>query len=266
MTQHHDPLAQIEDLNRPVVYSLGAHAMLLAVVFFWTLFEKPYRFGDPQGGEGGAVAVNIVSGIPLPAARTREMNPVANPVQHEVPSIVEAPKPVAPPAEPEPIAEDPKAVPIEPAKKKRQRELTASARKRMEKLPENQLGSSTGARLNSPLLGGMPSAGGGGVGFGQGNPFGEGFGWYAEALQRRLAEEWRRTLGQASGGAAKPSVVTFRISRNGSIDSVYLDSSSGNATMDRSAIRAVHNVNPFQPLPPQLPKSSVVVQILFQLN
>jgi hypothetical protein len=31
-------------------------------------------------------------------------------------------------------------------------------------------------------------------------------------------------------------------------------------------MRAVQNVNPFQPLPPQLPKSSVVVQIQFQLN
>lgn len=264
MNLHHDPLAQTEELNRPVVFSLSAHVMLLAIVFFWTLLEKPFRFGDPKGGEGGAVAVNIVSGIPLPATRTRDTNPVANPVQHEVPSVAETPKPVAP--EPEPVVPDPKAVPIESEKKRRERELTASARKRMETLPENQLGSSTGARLSSPLLGGIQSAGGGGVGFGQGNPFGEGFGWYAEALQRRLAEEWRRTLGQASGGAAKPSIVTFRIQRNGAIDSIYLDSSSGNGTMDRSAMRAVQNVNPFQPLPPQLPKSSVVVQIQFQLN
>ena len=34
MTLHHDPLAQTEDLNRPVVFSLSAHVMLLAVVFW----------------------------------------------------------------------------------------------------------------------------------------------------------------------------------------------------------------------------------------
>ncbi|MEZ5392406.1 MAG: hypothetical protein R2724_05895 [Bryobacterales bacterium] len=51
--------------------------------------------------------------------------------------------------------------------------------------------STTGPAATSPLFN-QPQAGGAGVGMERGNPFGIGFGWYAEALQRRLSEEWGR--------------------------------------------------------------------------
>jgi len=131
---------------------------------------------------------------------------------------------------------------------------------------ENQLRSSTGAAANSPLFTGQQQSGSGGVGFGSSSPFGARFGWYAAALQRRVSEEWRNTLSQVQGGSPKAAVVVFRIQRDGRIDSIQIAQSSDNASLDFSARRAVTNVSPFQPLPAGLGRSSITVELWFELR
>jgi TonB family protein len=113
---------------------------------------------------------------------------------------------------------------------------------------------------------GQQTKGTGGVGFGTGSPFGARFGWYADALQRRLAEEWSRSLGQISGTSARATVVSFTISQNGGIENPQIVSSSGNRSMDFSAVRAVTNANPFRPLPRDIGKRAIRVEITFQLQ
>jgi TonB family protein len=115
-------------------------------------------------------------------------------------------------------------------------------------------------------LTGQPTKGSGGVGFGSGSPFGARFGWYADALQRRLAEEWSKTLGQAGGTSPRPAIVSFRITAAGAIQDPRIVASSGNTTLDFSALRAVNNANPFRPLPRDLGRSSIQVEITFQLQ
>jgi TonB family protein len=130
---------------------------------------------------------------------------------------------------------------------------------------ENQLRSSTGAAVSSPLYSGQQS-GAGGVGFGSGSPFGSQFGWYATALQRRLSEEWQMALGQSLGQSPSPVIVVFRILQDGRIDDIRVIQSSGNATLDFAARRAVTNVSPFQRLPPGLGRSSINVEMWFELK
>ena len=77
----------------------------------WTFVfeESVFVFGDPMGSKGGAVAVSVVEGVPIPGRRTRP-NPVANPTTHDVPKPREKPKPTAPEPAPD---DDPDAVPVE---------------------------------------------------------------------------------------------------------------------------------------------------------
>ena len=250
-----DPLEQSERVGRAVVVSAVCHAVLFSGRILWSAYHMPISLGNPDDQIGGAVAVTPVRGVPLTGSRAERENPVANPVQHAVPAaIVEKPPP------PEPPPDD--AVEIE---KQRKRVTAQRFSTRKKQAAPNQVPSSTGARANSPIFSGQKNSVAG-VGFGTGSPFGSRFGWYADALQRRISEEWQKTLGQVSGRSRQPAVVSFRISRNGRIDNVRVAQTSANRSMDYSAFRAVLNSNPMRPLPPALGRSSITVEIWFQLK
>jgi len=261
-TEAIERMSRSEPLGRPVVVSAGAHVTLFVGITLWSAFNAPIRLGDPNSLQGGAVTVTAVEGIPISVDR-RAQNPVANPVEHEVPAPQEAPRP----PEPRPVEPETKAVEIpSETKKAAKRPPQPKVQKSAPKGGENQLRSSTGAAANSPLFTGQQQSGSGGVGFGSSSPFGARFGWYAAALQRRVSEEWRNTLSQVQGGSPKAAVVVFRIQRDGRIDSIQIAQSSDNASLDFSARRAVTNVSPFQPLPAGLGRSSITVELWFELR
>ena len=260
MSHRFDPLEQTERLKRPLGLSVGCHLALFATTVAWGMFDETVSLGDPNARPGGAVPVTITSGVPLSRSRAKVERPVANPVEHEVPSIPEERRSRP---QPEP-SEEPDAVPVE--KQRRRRRPPSNAQKNQKPPAENQVASSTGAAISSPLYTGQRKAGGGGVGFGSASPFGARFGWYAEALQRRVAGAWRKTLGQVSGGSNRKVGILFVIMRNGAIRNTRVMQSSGNRSLDYSAHRAVVNSNPMQPLPPQLGKNSIQVEMWFQLQ
>jgi protein TonB len=264
MNTHANPLEQAEPLSKPFMLSIACHLALFGSAMVWGLFYTPISLGDPTGNPGGAVVVNPVDGIPLPRTRSEIENPVANPVEHNVPSI---PEPRSEPAQPEPVPDqDQEAVPVE-QENKRRKPQAANQQAYQPEVKENQVSSSTGAAVSSPLYtGNQQTSAGGGVGFGSGSPFGARFGWYADALQRRLAEEWRKSLGQSRGSSAKPVVMTFSIMSNGTISDIRVAETSGNRSVDYSALRAVTNTNPFQPLPRELGRRSILVEMWFQLR
>ena len=262
MTIRSDPLEQAEGLNAPVALSVSAHAVLLTGISLWSALNAPIHLGEAGSLAAGAVSVKIVQGVPLSSARSRTPNPVANQVEHSVPAVSsDRTRPAAQASE-----DDPHAVELESKRKKRPPKPAQVARKRKPPTPPNQLSSSTGAAASSRIFTGPAASGSGGVAFGRGSPFGARFGWYAEALQRRLAEEWRKTLGQVSGSSRKPAVVSFRILRNGRIEDIRIAQTSANRSLDYSAFRAVHNTNPMQPLPPAMRRSSIRIEMYFQLT
>ncbi|MDA0204336.1 MAG: TonB family protein [Acidobacteria bacterium] len=250
-----------ERLKQPVVVSASCHAALAVVILAWGFFSPPpFQFGDVDGTMGGALTVNVVDGIPLNVP-TAPRNPVANPVEHQVPAAPDKPAPPAPEIEVEP----PNAVAIaQPAPPKRPPATAVQKSAPVQK--PNEIRSTTGAQAASPIFSGTQPEAGSGVGLTGSNPFGQGFAWYSEALQRALGESWRRTLGQASGDATNPAVVRFTILRDGSIRDIKLAGSSGNRSVDYTAQRAVLGISPFRPLPPGLGRSSIVVEMFFQLQ
>ena len=270
MTAHFDPLAERERLGRPFVGSLAMHVFLftLTLLYSWVAARNRLSFGDPNAMPGGIVPINIVRNIPLAAAQTLIENPVANDSRSSVPTPPpEKAKAQSKTAEPEP---DAIALPG-PNAKKAGREPRVPERKFRPYVPErdNQLYAMRGMGVNTPSYSGLqPDGFGVGIGLGSGSPFGARYGWYVEALQRRIGENWQKELLQVDPRirTAPRTVVFFEILRDGSLRGIRVTQSSGNPAIDYAAQRAVMNSNPVPALPSDLGRSSVSPEVWFQLK
>ncbi len=251
-------------LRGPLLLSAACHGALLAASLAWGAAYPSINLGSPDATGGGGIVA--VSSVPINPAPARSANPVANPSRHNVPApdgfrrSTEVPQP-APEAAEEPPA--PVASPKRrPAAKQQERSV---GQRSAGQAKANELRSSLGAALSSDMYQAAP---GGALGFGgaKGGPFGERFGWYAEILQRAIGEQWRKTLGQVSGGSSKPAVIVFVIDRSGEIGQVAVRESSGNRSLDYSAVRAANNASPVRPLPRALGRSSITIEMHFKLD
>jgi len=230
----------------------------------WLAAKGQLSFGNPNAIPGGVVPVNIVSQIPLTPAQAVYTNPVANDTKSTAPLPPETGKPAAK-AEPAP-----EAVPL-PAPKTLKAEKKGAERKFRAYVParDNQLYSTTGLGVNTPSFTGLnlPSVGEG-MGMGPGSPFGSRYGWYVEALQRKIGGQWQRELTQVDVRirTTPRTVVFFEILSDGTIRNVRVTQSSGNQAVDFAALRAVSNASPAPPLPSDLGRSSVSTEVWFQLK
>lgn len=262
MRIHLEPELQGEKLKKPATVSVACHAALFVLIAVWGYIRPEMRIGDPGGDEGSAVSVNLVQGVKIPVPISAP-NPVANPVEHEVPAVKERPKPAAPEKTPEP---EPEAVPVEEPKKTAPKPVPEEKeQKSAPEKPDNQISSTTGQRASSEVFE-SPSEAIGGVGVSGRDPFGQAGAAYARRLQEALSREWAKTLGQVSGNRSNAAVVQFKILKNGSIRDIRIVQSSGNRSFDYSVHRAVQYTNPFQPLPVLMRRSVVSVEMRFQLS
>ncbi len=263
MSASRSPFRARDELRFPLLASASCHGAVLFASVLWGALNPPIDLGSQDsGGRGGIVAVQ---GVPVNIVRSPEENPVANPSEHTIPAPQQRQR-ATELAQPQ-AADDPQAVPIQETNRResaRQQERSVGQRSARDSAP-NQVNSSRGAAVSSGLY--SNSQKGPGVGFGaKGGPFGSRFGAYAQILQQKVAREWRRTLGQAAGFSSKPVVVSFRIQRSGTIDSIRVVQTSGNRSLDYSAHRAVGNANPLRPLPPALRRDSITIEMHFRLK
>jgi protein TonB len=131
----------------------------------------------------------------------------------------------------------------------------------------NQTYSTAGQAASSPMY---QLPGGGGVGAGTTNPFGDQYGAYANLLYQRFAQSWHTQDVDARVTSAPPVLITFAMLRDGSLvpGSVRVVQSSGNSAIDRSAQRAVYDAadTRLPPLPPGLNRDRVDVNLRFELR
>ena len=73
------------------------------------------------------------------------------------------------------------------------------------------------------------------------------FSYYLAAIERKVSQNW--FSGVSAGGEGLTCLVFFRLRRDGRVEDVRVEQSSGNTYFDRSAIRAVRSAAPFPPLP-----------------
>lgn len=259
MAEPLDILDEKDPLGFPFVGSLFVHGGLVALLFFgwYWLNQRRETLGDANAGGGPAYAVSPVNNIPIPR-REAPLNPVANDTQSMVPTA---------PAKQELAKKQP--VPDKNAfeiadKLKRQAQKPQKQQLYQQPTPPNQVFSRSRQAVSSPMYG--VQTGSGQVGVGPNTPLGNNrLGWYAELIRQRIAQNWN-TNGLDSRTQNLPAIVSFVIMRDGSIRNPQIVQSSGNPSIDNTALRAVYSSNPLPGLPAQITESYIAAQFTFNLR
>jgi periplasmic protein TonB len=257
-----EPLDILDDrdpLTGPFIGSLVFHLSVVALLFVsWLWMKRSHEtLGEIKPAGGPAYAVSPVHTIPVPQ---RDAPP--NPVAHDTKSAV----PTAPDKEDEekklPVPHARDAFEL-PDKFKPKSERPRRKQQYTQPTPPNQIHSETQEAVSNPLYS-MPS-GGGQVGIGPNSPLGNRLGWYAELIRQRIAQNWR-TNGLDARSQASPAIVNFTIARDGTIGDPKIVQSSGNPTIDNTALRAVYDSSRLPALPPQITENSISAQFTFNLR
>ncbi len=130
-------------------------------------------------------------------------------------------------------------------------------------IPYGQGGTPT-LPYTSFTMGGQTS---GGLTFsGPGGAFGGRYPWYVAAVQRRVSSNWLQAAIEPTIRWAPRVIVDFVILRDGTITNIQLTRSSGDASVDASAIRAVRASSPLDTLPSGYSGSYVNVEFWFDFH
>jgi periplasmic protein TonB len=262
MSARADILDQDESLRRPLVGSVTLHVGIVAflTIFAWWQNRGRFQFGDPNA-MGGSVGITAVNSIPLPH-RTGITNPVANDTESKVPARAK------PEEKRRALKEEPDAIKL--SSKKSAKRLSDQVARNQKFRPldadrPNQVYSTTGAAVSSPMYGGTPGIGGTGIG---NSVFGDRLGWYAQLLTQTLANKWGIETARLPPGMTSSRRVTlaFQIQRDGTIQNVHVLESSGNPQVDFGAQRAVLSASPVRRLPEEFERNVANIEFWFELQ
>jgi TonB family protein len=259
-TQPIDILDQRDPLLAPLLVALLIHALIgFSIVYGWIWLKKNSdNFGDEHPAGGPAYAVSPVHSIPIPQ-HDAPPNPVAYDTQSTVPTAP-AKQDVEKQKTPPPPKKDAFQI---PDKLKYDIQRPAHRQQYTQPAPPNQVYSNAQQAVSNPMY--APQSGGGQVGVGPNSPLGNRYGWYAELIRQRIAQNWR-TAGLNARSQSTPAIVSFTIMHDGSIHSPQIVQSSGNPTIDDTALRAVYDSNPMPALPPQITERYISAQFTFNLR
>jgi protein TonB len=255
-----DNLAQPLGMN--FAASLIFHGSLVALLFI-SAHYSPHE--DSWGGPGGAITVGVVGSVPgIPMPRPELATP--NRVVDESKGLY---KSEPPPKIPE---KQPDATPIPKFDRVKPPKYVTRPSKVLENKappPPNAVPYGGGGTPTVPYTSfamGTGTATQGGIGFSNdsgGGNFGSRFSWYVEAVQRRVSSNWIQATVDPGIQYAPRVVVTFDVLKDGTVTNVQVTKSSGNASVDTSAVRAVRESNPLGRLPPEYSGSKVGVEFWF---
>jgi protein TonB len=250
-------------LSAPFSASLVLHvglAALLLVPYFHS------NRGESWGGPGGSITVGLVGNVPavpLPKPDVASENRVVD----ESKGLYKS-EPLPPPA----IPKD--AIPLPKFDKNKPPKYVTKPSKVLENPkppPPNAVpygGGGTPTVPTSSFAVGAGSATQAGMGFtGQGGgDFASKYGWYVEAVQRRVSGNWLQASVDPGIQFAPRAVVEFQIMRDGKISNIQITKSSGNSSVDTSIVRAVQGSSQVQPLPNEYSGRYVNVEFWFDFK
>jgi TonB family protein len=195
-----------------------------------------------------SVAVRLVQ----PPSRRPASSSPPGPVRTSRPQPTPAPRPTAAPTA-APAAPTPRPVPTSAAPAPSDQAMPAPA----------------GRHTPAPTPVPSRSGGGGSRGLSLGNGPADGgepaipsdfqFTYYVDRMLALIESRWYKPPAPPGTRAR----VRFRILRDGRVEAIQLETSSGVASFDRAALRALYAANPLPPLPPAYLKTSLTVHLTF---
>jgi protein TonB len=273
-------------LRKFLVYSAFLHGALALAIGLSAWYQyRGNQWSSTGGNLGNDVKVNLVpsAGIPMPKPDLTTDSHAVDPTkglykeEPKAPEIPEIPKDALEipkfkeeqPAKPKPIVHPDKEFKDEPRKKPVVR--PSKVFEDLRPTPSNAV--HTGQGGNPDVLtgyGNTPGATTSGMKVqGQGGgDFATRYGWYVEAVRRKIGSNWNLfEIDPAVRSARRArSVMTFTINRDGSVKNIRMELSSGNQSMDISVQRALANASPMPPLPNDYSGSYVNVDFDFDLS
>jgi len=253
-------------LKGPLTLSLVLHSLLFGSLAVSTIMSHR---GDLWGGPGGGGAVSVklvggLTGVPLPRPESVTTNRVVDESKGLYKSEPK-PKPKEPPSDAQQIPQF--------TKEKQPRYVTRPSKTLEDTTPppQNAVPYGQGGSPAVPYTQFGMGAGGStpaGMQFGGpgGGDFGGRFSWYVDAVRNRVSSNWLESTVDPSLRWAPRAVVSFDILRNGAVANVQILQSSGNASVDASAMRAIQGSSPMQPLPNEYSGNKVSVEFWFDFR
>lgn len=266
------PYQSAPNLKAPLGYSVVFHVILFGALISSAVFSHQ---GESWGGAGGqgTIDVNLVGSvpaIPLPkpdvTTNSRVVDNSKGLYQTEVqPKDLPAPQPKAPPPD------ESKAIYLPKFDTKKPEYLGKPSKVLPNPTPppKNAIPYGQGGAPQVPTSNfTLPQTKNGGMGISgtTGGAFGSQFPWYVEAVQRRVSSNWLQATVDPSISFAPRCTVTFTILRDGTITNIQVTQSSGNQSVDTSAVRAVQSSSPLDHLPGGYSGPSVNVEFWFDFH
>jgi len=253
-----------DGLKKPFVWSVGFHVLLFGSLAISTFFSHR---GDLWGGAGGdnSVSVGLVARLPgvmLPRPDAVTTSRVVDTTK----GLYKA----EPQPKPKEIETNVKKIP-EFAKEKAPHYVTRPSRILEDATPPppNAVPYGQGGSPALPYSNfSMNGASRGGMGFSGpgGGEFTGKFPAYVDAVRNRISSNWLQSTVDPGVRWAPRAQFSFQILRDGAVTNVQMMTSSGNRSVDNSALRAILSSSPMSGLPSNYSGNSVTVEFWFEFR
>jgi periplasmic protein TonB len=254
-----------DNLKKPFVWSVVLHGLLFGSLAVSTILSHR---GDTWGGPGGgnSVAVGLVGNLPGVNLPRPEAVTTSRVVDTSKGLYKSEPQP-----KPKEVETETKKIP-EFAKEKAPHYVTRPSKILEDKTPPpaNAVpyggGGSPAMPYSSQFT--MSGATQGGMGFSGpgGGDFTGRFPSYVDGVRNRISSNWLQSTVDPSVRWAPRAQFTFQVLRDGTVANVQMTQSSGNRSVDNSALRAILSSSPMSPLPSGYSGNSVTVEFWFEFR
>jgi periplasmic protein TonB len=223
-----------------VLHGLIAAAVVASALLF---HHRTSNWGE-NASNAGAIQATMVSSIPLPPTqRTLDTGVLTS--EAPSPAPVTAKEKTEPPPSPNEVAIPEKIKPPKvadkptPAPPKHVQPITPPPTKAV-------TGETAGIRIAQSTL--ELKNGTSSVSI-QDRSFGERYAYYVNIVNNKVSQNWYKSEADPLASMDKSTTVVFDIDREGIPSNAHVETRSGSATLDLSALRAVQRVDGFGPLP-----------------
>jgi protein TonB len=255
-----------DGLKKPFFWSVVFHGLLFGSLTVSTIMSHRGDMWGSAGGGDNAVTVGLVAKVP------GIMLPRPDVVTQS--QVVDTSKGLykAEPPKPQP-KEDPNVQKIPEFAKDKTPKIISKPSKVFEDktppptnaVPYGQGGApalpySSFAMNNGPTQGGLGFSGQGG------GDFAGRFPSYVDAVRNRISSNWLQSTVDPTTRWAPRASFTFQVLRDGTVTNVQMTQSSGNRSVDNSALRAILSSSPVSALPSNYSGNSVTVEFYFDFR